>query len=336
MNTNTKLFPLESSILSGEAILASIKKCYSKNFYSCRLYYRSIHDTYIVQGEDQTFYFKVYRFGLRTKKDIQGEIDAINHLVKKKIDVSMPLCMADGNCIIEFPTVQGVRYGVLFTSVGVQAMDELTENDELNERLGAYLGRIHQAWDDFVPTDNSHKLDAANVLDGSLQHIRELSSQYHFDFEFLHDVSNRLKQRLQQLSKTKPAFGFCHGDLYSGNIRMSKSQEPIAFDFDFSGQCWRMYDIALYANAFGLGCSPEGIEKRERRKSAFMEGYSRIQTVSEEMIHSMDLFVPYRRIFNIGTIYCGMANTFGDHFAINNTNRDIDLLKKWLDLNPVL
>ena len=273
---------------------------------------------------------------MRSKKDIQGEIDAINHLIKKKINVSRPVCKTASDYIVEFPTIQGIRYGVLFTSVGVQLMDELVENDKLNKRLGAYLGRVHQAWDDFVPTVNNHKLDVATVLDESLQYVRVLSDLYHLDFEFLQDVSDRLKLKLQQLSKEKPAFGFCHGDFYSGNIRMSKLKEPIVFDFDFSGQCYRMYDVALYANAFGLGCSLADIEKRERRKSAFMEGYNSIQTVTDEMVHSLDLFVPYRRIFNIGTIYCGMANTFGDYFAINNTNRDIELLKKWLDLNPVL
>ena len=67
-----------------------------------------------------------------------------------------------------------------------------------------------------------------------------------------------------------------------------------------------------------------------------MHGYSKVQSVSDEMLQSMNLFVPYRRIFNIGTNYCGMSNTFGDHFAIHNTTRDIEQLKKWLELNPVL
>jgi len=54
-----------------------------------------------------------------------------------------------------------------------------------------------------------------------------------------------------------------------GNIRLNSFDQPNVFDFDFAGTGWRMYDIALYANAFGLGCSKEGIEKRERRKEAF-------------------------------------------------------------------
>lgn len=334
MYTNEQFFPVESSILSGEAILECLQKQYGENMQYCRLYYRSIHDTYIVRGSKHTYFFKVYRFGLRTKEDIQNEISAIEHLLEYNIVVTKPVQTQDGRYIIEFNTIQGIRYGVLYTSVGEKMLNE--ENDEINERLGEYLGTVHRAWDEYPLAENHRKLDVEYIIDDSMEHVYTLSELYDFDLDFLQAVSDKLKMKLSSLSRNGSAYGMCHGDFYSGNIRISPSGEPVLFDFDFSGVCWRMYDVALYANAFGLGCSKDDIVKRERRKAAFMNGYSRVQNVSEEMIQSMDLFVPYRRIFNIGTIYCGMTNTFGDHFAINNTNRDIEMLKKWLELNPVL
>jgi len=45
----------------------------------------------------------------------------------------------------------------------------------------------------------------------------------------------------------------------------------------------------------------------------------------------MYLFVPFRRIFNIGTIYISMSNTWGDEWVNMNLNEDIEMLKKWID-----
>ena len=47
----------------------------------------------------------------------------------------------------------------------------------------------------------------------------------------------------------------------------------------------------------------------------------------------MYLFVPFRRIFNIGTLYISMSNTWGDNWVKTALDEDIEMLKKWVDLS---
>ncbi len=58
--------------------------------------------------------------------------------------------------------------------------------------------------------------------------------------------------------------------------------------------------------------------------------------MSEKEIGSIALFIPFRRIFNIGTLYISfLPNTWGDSAVIRNIDEDITMLKKWLEFNPI-
>ena len=48
---------------------------------------------------------------------------------------------------------------------------------------------------------------------------------------------------------------------------------------------------------------------------------------------NMYLFVPFRRIFNIGTLYISMSSTWGDNWVRVSLDEDIEMLKKWVDLS---
>lgn len=58
--------------------------------------------------------------------------------------------------------------------------------------------------------------------------------------------------------------------------------------------------------------------------------------MSEDEVNSIALFIPFRRIFNIGTLYISyLPNTWGDSNVIANLDNDIEMLKKWIDLIPI-
>ena len=75
------------------------------------------------------------------------------------------------------------------------------------------------------------------------------------------------------------------------------------------------------------------MEKRKRRTDAFLEGYTKHITLTEKDITSMSLFVPFRRIFNIGTLYISMSSTWGDEWVRSNLDEDIGLLKSWAEIS---
>jgi len=345
MKTPKDLYPVEASVLLSSAIEKTLKSEYFPEHgdISCRLNFRSINDTYIVFCNEQEYYFKVYRYGYRTIDEIQAEINLINHLKNNGILTTEPIMKKDGDYIVQFDATEGKRYGVLYSSAGkryavlyssagAKSSDGVKETDLYNEKLGLYISSIHKAWDKVEYPVNRWRLDLNTFIDNPMNYIRAYTQWYSFDINFLEEVAKKTKERINNIfHKEKPGYGMCHGDFYPGNFRFGPDDNPVLFDFDFCGYGWRSYDISVYLNAFTLSLDSSGIEKRKRRREAFLKGYQRNMPLADIEFDNMYLFVPFRRIFNIGIIYISMSNTFGDNWGYFNLNEDIEILKKWIE-----
>ncbi|QYR21267.1 phosphotransferase [Paenibacillus sp. sptzw28] len=331
------VFPLEISVLSSNALREFISgEYFSHALLECRLFYRGLHDIYRVITGKKEYFFKVYRQGIRSMEDIQAEVDLLNFLKLSDIEITAPVIKSDGKFISRFNTANGIRYGVLYTSVGKHEFNQIEETPELNERLGSYIAAIHNAWDKCELEINRWNLDAHSFIDKSMNAIRQFSTIHDFDMLFLEEVAKNVNEKLGNLTIERPQYGMCHGDIYSGNIRVDANNNPILFDFDFCGNGWRAYDISMYAFPFGMGCDETKLIKREERKDQFLNGYNKVRAMSESEVNSIALFIPFRRIFNIGTLYISyLPNTWGDSAVIRNVDEDIKMLKKWLELNPI-
>lgn len=338
VNIMDDFFPLEVSVLSSNALCNYITQEYfPQALLRCRLFYRGLHDIYRIIADNEEYFFKVYRQGIRSMEEIQSEIDILNHLKTTGIKAVCPVIKQDETFIGQFKTANGIRYGVLYTSVGIYEFDETEESAELNERVGSYIASLHNAWDRCDFGINRQNLDSYSFIDDSMSAIRQFSTIHDFDIDFLEEVAKKVKEGLTSLSTEKPQYGICHGDLYGGNMRVDADNNPILFDFDFCGNGWRAYDISMYAFPFGMGYDLAKFKKREQRKNQFLNGYNRVRTMTENEIKSIALFIPFRRIFNIGTLYISfLPNTWGDSAVIRNVDDEILKLKKWLELNPIL
>ncbi|WP_240420848.1 phosphotransferase [Paenibacillus periandrae] len=201
---------------------------------------------------------------------------------------------------IVFGNINGIRYGVLYTSVGIHDFNQIEETAELNESVGSYIATIHNAWDSYDFGINRLNLDADLFIHRSMNAIRQFSTIYGCDIDFLENVAKQVKNKLASLSVEKPQYGLCHGDIYGGNMRVDADYNPILFYFDFCGNGWRAYDISVYAFPFGMGSDVTKLKMREQRKNQFLEGYNKIRTMSEDEINSIPLFIPFRRILILG------------------------------------
>jgi len=330
-----KSFPVETSILSHQSLKEVIKSEYFPNYDNviCRFHYRGIHDTYIIFFDNREYFFKVYRYGFRTIDEIRAEIQLLIILKDSDILATVPVMKIDGEYISLIKVTEGLRYGVLYTSAGVKSPEQVKETDEYNRRLGRYIGSIHKAWDRIDYPVNRWHLDIDSFIDKSMDHIRTYRQWYAFDIDFLEEVAIKTKERINSaFHRNKAGYGICHGDFNPGNIRFDPNDNPVLFDFDFCGYGWRIYDISVYINAFSLGWDRTGMEKRKRRRDSFLEGYRAIMSLSDIEFEKMYLFVPFRRIFNIGTLYISMSNTWGDNWVNTNLNDDIEMLKRWAEI----
>ncbi|MDR2686574.1 MAG: phosphotransferase [Oscillospiraceae bacterium] len=329
-----KNFPVDTVLLSPGALGEFLGPLYFPGQkIVCRLYCRGINDTYRVLLHGKTHWLKVYRAGLHTQRAIQAEVDLLLYLQNAGVRACVPVPRINGGYACEFETVTGPRCGVLYETAGVSDFKSTQETPEKNARLGKYIARVHRALDEMPPVARP-RLDCVGFIDGSVPYIREFAQVHGFDLPFVEDIALRTKAALAGLREDKPAFGLCHGDIYEGNLRLDEAGNPVLFDFDFAGYGWRAYDISLYACNFSLGADPAKHEARARRFEAFMEGYSRVRAMPEDELRTVPWFVPFRRIFNLGTLYLRLlADTWGDLAQIRNVEDDVALLKRWAEWN---
>ena len=78
-----------------------------------------------------------------------------------------------------------------------------------------------------------------------------------------------LKQKVQQLPRTAPEYGICHGDFMSGNTLLDSSGRLVIIDLDFAGYGWRLFDLATFVWIQGQG---EHSAHRDVQQ-ALLEGY---------------------------------------------------------------
>jgi Ser/Thr protein kinase RdoA (MazF antagonist) len=94
------------------------------------------------------------------------------------------------------------------------------------------------------------------------------------DYKFLQTSSQSLWKFIKdRLVEEPPNYGYCHGDMHSGNVFFD-GEQPKIFDFDCMGYGYRAYDICIivWNETFS---KDDYIETDEWKK--YIEGYSSVR-----------------------------------------------------------
>lgn len=320
------------SIISAQDILSLIKVNYVQQDDDslCILEYRGINDIYHYIHSNTSYFFKVYSRNYLSLIEIESEVKIINYLHNSGISVSEPILNKSNNYIITINTSEGVRYGILFSNAEGISIDNDTIGVKKIEKIGSFISKIHSILDTMEDTVNRWKLDETIFIDESMKHISELQRFHEFDYSFVEELSKRIKVFLSQ-NKNQLNYGLCHGDFYTGNIHEQNGKLTM-IDFDFCGYGWRSYDIAMFIGGFSWGFNKIAIEKRQRRLDSFLKGYMVNRNISNfDIEQSYKIFIPFRRIFNMGWLYDQLLYVWGNKYRIINFNNDLKLLKEWVD-----
>jgi Ser/Thr protein kinase RdoA (MazF antagonist) len=112
MNT----FPVIDSVLDARAIAGSVLDRYELTPpVMCEYLQRGVNDTYVVHTNPNTYYFRIYRSGWRTRSEIEAEVSMLDLLRKRGQPVSYPVAKSRGGFLNKLDAPEGTRYGVLFT-----------------------------------------------------------------------------------------------------------------------------------------------------------------------------------------------------------------------------
>ncbi len=294
-------FPVQHSILSANALASWVQSHYAlKDPVRCRFLKGSMSDVYLVNTRDAAYILKIYLHDRHSLGSIKAEVDLLNDLRDHDIPVAAPVANNDTAYVNEMIAPEGIRYAVLFDAIPGEEPQEV--NLEHSRAFGQLAGRIHQCSDASTKVYDRGHLDEKYLVEEPLAQIKPYLEHRRRDWEYLSTMGSELIAELHRLvSKEKPEYGLCHGDLHTGNARFDKAGRLSLFDFDSFGYGWRAIDIGVYHVSFDwLDLSEEVRHKKARFWEAFVDGYNLERPLSKNELAAAQLCLPLRHLELMG------------------------------------
>jgi Ser/Thr protein kinase RdoA (MazF antagonist) len=289
-------FPITYSLLATDALLLHIKDHYEIHEPDKLQYFlRGMNDTYILETALEKYIFRVYRADRRSKSDIDFELELLNDLQDKGINVSIPIPRKDGIMINEFLVPEGVKYGVMFSfAEGNEKSIHAVEDSYL---FGQAVAQIHKATDNFKSEHVRGMLDFEHLIEKPLHTIKLHMDHRQEDYQFLYDLVMQLKAQIEAHLEAGLDWGICHGDLHGNtNVAFTDEGKLTHYDFDICGYGWRAYDIAEFRLAREIH-SGHSKDEVEQLWAAFLNGYKSMRNLSDNDISAVPMFVALRQLW---------------------------------------
>lgn len=205
------------------------------------------------------------------------------HLFLQSQGFSVPkiLYTKDGQPCVNVNDEQGRYFYVLYEFVEGEEVDP----EEDAEIIGAFVGKLHRIMKDYsgelVKKDKYYYLDRySNIL---------RAKHYDKADEFI-----AFGEAIWSKVKGLP-YGYCHGDLYRGNILKTSDGCLYILDFDTSCEGFPMYDPALICNMTDyFELEEDGYAKSKKVYERFLPEYLKHSSLTETEIASFcDLIALY-------------------------------------------
>lgn len=234
----------------------------------CVPFLRAVSNTYLLSTPVRRLALKVYPPNWRTHEAIVEELNALQHLREKGVNVAMPVCRRDGTYITDLNAPEGLRKAVAFRWANGRA-PAYTDSIQA-ECYGRMVAKMHRAGDDIRLNGERPVMDMNYLLRSPLERICPRLNNHREWVSRLIALVERTSARLERAKPRLWDWGFCHGDLHAGNARIDRNR-VVLFDFDHSGAGWRLIDLASYR----LEARRAGVE--QRAWIPFMQGYQEIR-----------------------------------------------------------
>lgn len=316
-------FPVIHSILSPEALLSEVLPLYNLGSPAkCLFLTRGVNDTYLVQTPAEKYILRVYRAEWRTLSDILYEIEIVIHLGQKGVPVSLPIALKDGDFVCTLQAPEGPRHLVLFTYAPGAPLNRHDATDSYYH--GSALAGIHNATDGFSNSHIRGNLDLDYLIDQSLQAIQPLHTCSSADWEYLRELTERLRLQIQHLATQDLDWGVCHGDCHMLNDHISEDHTITFFDFDCCASGWRAYDLAIVRWSKGF----YQMDPDDTLWNAFLKGYLEQRTLTRTDLTSIPMFVALREIWHTALI-AWLQPSSGIQGFDRILQRTLRLLREW-------
>jgi Ser/Thr protein kinase RdoA (MazF antagonist) len=182
------------------------------------------------------------------------------------------------------------------------------------EAIGALVGNLHQMMKDYpgelVKRDKNFYIG---------RYIEILRNRKYPRVEEFFLYGEQLWDRIKDLPR-----GFCHGDVYSGNIHKTPDGKLYLLDFDTSCEGFPMYDPALICDMTKYFHFDEcNFDRSKKVLSRFIPEYTRYRPLSQADIAAFYALIAVQHFSTQATV----MEIFG-HDCLNDTELDYQL--EWL------
>ncbi len=285
-------FPVQSSVLDEEALLARVVKDYGISPPdSCRFLSRGDADIYRVKTATANFYLKVYR-PPQSLERTEAEASFVSSLSACGVPVVKPVPRRDGRFAFQVSAPEGLRPMLLFEEAPPPLPSQLDET--LLSQVGGKVAFFHNVADEFDDDFGISEIHSDLFLREQVYYTSQFLSKQ--DRAFLSDVSRRLGIILERLPNKAPNFGLCHGDLVMSNLRLTTEGTITLFDFGNALKTWRVYELAIVHSSLGNRYR----DCRDHLWKAFLRGYESIRTNPEAISEHLAVMLVLRQISFMG------------------------------------
>jgi Ser/Thr protein kinase RdoA (MazF antagonist) len=313
----------KKSILDEVSLSQAIRAAYDlSSTIDVRLYRISGSDVYRVTGDAGEWFLKIYRSTAFDARRARSSARAMDLLSRHGLSVPRPVSTRGGSSLVELQCAEGPRLGYMYPAVS--GWEPVEDDAAEARRYGETAAQMHTVMDEIAPAgapacagdDGPFKVIDYDYLFGRyLRGVERLIGHETSAIRFLRRLARALWRQLdQRLPASSPQFGFCHGDMHTGNAVLTDSDQLYLLDFDACGFGWRVMDIGTYVVTYDwMGLDEAAQAKRRQITSDFLAGYTTIRPVTEEEVRTLDLFMAIRHfeLFGIG-VY--RAPFVGDHW----------------------
>lgn len=224
--------------------------------------------SYTVNGGNNKYFLKIIRPPFL--ETAMQSIDIQMYLLRSRFPV-IPIVLTQAGT----PCVLAEDQGRECIFVLYDYIDGGEPDPEDTQKAGALIGKLHQVMKGYpgrLPVRDRHFF-----IDRYIEIMKKL--KYPKMESFL-AYGNELWEKVKDLSR-----GYCHCDLYRGNIHKAGGKAMYVVDFDTSCMAFPMYDVVLFCNdTHYFEFQEEGFLRSKARLERFMAGYSRYCSLSKEEI----------------------------------------------------
>jgi len=265
--------------------------------------------SYAVYGDTRKYFLKIIRPPF-LETALQG-VDIQMYLLGKGLPVIPIVGSRTGDSYVQAADPGGEYAFVLYDFV------EGGEPDAADtEAVGALIGRLHAVMKGYsgqLPVRDRHFF-----IDRYVGILREMGYPR---WERFRDYADAVWEKVKGLPR-----GYCHGDLYRGNI-LKSGDALCVVDFDTSCRAFPMYDAALFCNdtdyfRFDAG----GYGRSAARLDKFLSGYTRNNALTHG---ETDAFRDMISLYHFA-LQATMVELHGrESFSFDFFDNQLDWLMRW-------